>query len=449
MERSIKELQEALKSNLGHVFLNGRDDQRRFATMTSDLEGCLFKDVGRDEIEEIEREDVNACASNQLGATATMVTGKFSMQRRPFLRDDVGGHIFYTLHHKCLKMEDIRKLPAKSMSVKTNVVGKFSHGIFYWNKNKEIGVKNKNTMFDAGDEWRKGNFVPVLPDLASVEDEYGLRNELLCTTSKTGILVNEYMTTEIPLNASKDTHDAILEAREDVRAYLVLLSVLNGGFPVEVQSLDLVYEDGSSSPIHFVADPSEYKILGKTIPENKNSSGWTDTDYRQGVKTYRALDELVKNSGVRKWLDWWKTNPELVDAENWQTDRALALLEGLYGEKFCELNWTSLGMEQADAKWLPSALIEANNHRKHLRRYDKYGQDYQIVENFVERCSVYTSYLIVYGVLDRSGILPMSEELQEKWPETIKSFFIDHVKNVKGNLPKSFWEKNKKTVRCR
>ena len=451
---TMKELQEAVKEGLGYVHVNDGPD-RLWATVTDDFGGCLLKDLTAAHFAELRRNDrgeVNVCVSDRVGMTATIVTGRF--RQAAWDNDDLGAGMWYTLHDVALSESQIEDVQVKFIRVYTPVVGRST-----------IGLTTVNENFrDATRRLRKGESITIKLDKLNMEHN-GWKNSMPWTASsgpRNGrILFHDRMCTTIPMQNAIG-HAAIKLSIEKVRAFQVLLIVLNGGYPVDLHSveIDIGHEHGPI-PLSFRLNVPDLLRYGLS-----HGAGY-HADHRAMLRSQHSLEEIGMG-GVERWAAWWSdpNNRPVIDHWLRPDDEAspMATLEGLVRAawkpgaklyaypKTLKVAMHNMGLsdlfdggklkpDDVDAAKVAKALAEAHNHNKHIGNW--LGDDYRVVSNFAVRAEVFMSFLVAYGILVAAGIGEDVEKapsgLRSRWLRVIRECYVEFIKPQIAELPESMW----------
>ena len=455
MTRSMKERQEALKTSLSYVHVNDHQ-QRLWATITDDFGGCLLKDLAKEDFKALKRNahsDVNVCVSYGLYKMATVVTGRFR-EEVAFADRSLGAGILYTLHGVAMSRAAIDELKVRSVRVFTPVVGRSSLGL----------VAVGGSFFDAMHRLQKGNEVTLR--LSRHDMEYdGWANTIPWTASQgirqDGIVFDDRMCTTIPMQDAKG-HPAIVESIKKVLAYRTLLIVLNGGYPVDLSSIELDVGD-EQNPILI----SFYSTAPDLLRYGFNGDGGPYTNHHNMLRSWSSLEE-VGMEGVAKWDAWWFAPSNEPTISHWlrPDDEAspMATLEGLaraagwrpgksYGyHKTLIVAMDKMGLGDLfdsarsngiDKTKVAMALAEAHNHNKHIGNW--YGDDYHVVSSFAARAEVFISFVVAYGVLVAAGIVKDIDDdpngLRGKWVQVIRECYRAFIEPKIAELPEAIWKR--------
>ena len=437
----MKEHQEALKKGLGYVRVNERHD-RFWATATKDLDGCLLKDLAREELGELERNelgDVNMCVSDRLDLRATIVTGRFRDVSSLFDSNNVGAGIWYTLHDRTLTRAEFDELKVRHVCVYTPVVG------------RQVADEE---FVDIGRRLNSGESVPIQLKQRRMEhndwiNDIPLRAERQRQEQR--MVIGDRMCTTIPIQESKG-HAAIKLSIEKIRGYQVLLTILNSGFPVELHTVEIDVGERRPIPISFRAHAVEMLRYGFGHPGRL-------IDYRS--PSLNGLEEIGME-GVEAWDRWWFNphNKHLIDHWLQPDDEAnpMATLEGLVrarwrpGAKLYDYSKTlevamdhmGLGdlLNSDTKKDVAKALVGAHNHNKHIGQWS--GDDYFVVSRFATGAKAFMSFLVTYGILVAGigkDVADVPDDLRNNWVRMIEECYNNSIEPLIPQLPEEIWKR--------
>ena len=440
MSKSMKAHQEALRDGLGYVRVNERDD-RLWAMATKDLGGCLLKDLTREDLLALERNehgDVNVCVSDRLGLVATIVTGRFWDVSSLFEPNNLGASICYTLHDRALTKAQIDELKVRHVHVYTAVVGRRAAD---------------EEFVDIVERLNRGESVPIKPRQRQIEHNGWINNIPLHAErqrQEQRMVVGDQMCTTIPITDGEG-HAAIEKSIEKIRAYQVLLAVLNGGFPVELRAIEVDVGERRPIPISFRAHAVEMLRYGFGRPGQL-------VDYRS--PSWNGLEEIGME-GVEAWDRWWfdPHNKHLIDHWLQSDDEAIPMttFEGLVraswrpGAKLYDYSKTlkiamdSMGLgdlvNSNAEKDVAKALVVAHNHNKHIGK--RSGEDYLAVSQFAASAKAFMSFLVTYGILCAAGIgkkpADAPDGLRSNWVRTIEECYKTSIEPPIAQLPDAIW----------
>lgn len=434
----MKEHQEALKKGLGHVRVNERHDQF-WATATKDFDECLLKDLAREDLGELERNelgDVNICVSGRLDLRATIVTGRFRDVSSLFDSNNIGAGIWYTLHDRALTRTEFDELKVRHVCVYTPVVGRrvvdeeFVDRGVRLNRGESVLFKLKQRRMEHNG-WI--NDIPLRAERQRQEQR---------------MVIGDRMCTTIPIQEGKG-HAAIKLSIEKIRGYQILLTILNSGFPVELHAVEIDVGERRPIPISFRAQAVEMLRYGFGHPGRL-------IDYRS--PSSNGLEEIGME-GVEAWVKWWchPHNKHLIDHWLQPDDEAnpMATLEGLVrarsgkpDEKLWGYSKTlKIAMDSMRLGYLlnsdtkkdvAEALAEAHNHNKHIGRWSDH---YFVVSRFATGAKAFMSFLVTYGILAAGigkDIDDVPDGLRNNWVRMIEECYKKSIEPLIPLLPENF-----------
>lgn len=300
----MKEHLNRLKDQLSLLSLQGDDHELR-GQITNDLRGLVLTDPDRKRRQTlVEREDdcVFLCRRNFY--PATIVTGPM----RIYGLNDMVAPIKYTLDNYFNDLEDIE---LSKINVSTPYAGRIEPGVKipdYDMNDWEVALAGKPVEFRiqhgrklTHDDW-----------MNAVNLKVG-----------SGGLVFDGMTTIIPVAGLRGLA-GLGEVRNKVQHLRVLLTLLNGGRRVEVEttSVHFVGKKRSQQPTKMSFLLRDFDIL---------SYGLGDGYYKNRLAVMNGLS-LVGMEGVKSWFEWCAIfeNSHLLDF--WlYTERKVAALVALEG----------------------------------------------------------------------------------------------------------------------
>lgn len=277
-------------------------------------------------------------------------------------------------------------------------------------------------------------------------------------------MFNDRMYTIIPVREATG-HLAIVSSLEVLRAYLVLLTILNGGYPVGTHSVALDVGDRPGSiPLSCrlnTPDLLRYGFSGRT-------GGYSS--HRATLRSSNGLEEIGLE-GAKRWSTWWldPRNKPVIDHWLSPDDEAspMATIEGLVrttwrpgrfleyrgalsiamdrmglGDLFCG-DATDEADRARKRKRVTQALVEAHNHKKHIARW--HGEDYVSVSMFALDAEVFMSFLVAYGVLVAAdiGTDPSVDPhgLRGRWVRVIRESYKNVIEPTIAELPDAIWQR--------
>ena len=452
MSSRMEDWQRGMKHELCHVHVNG-DETKTFAALTDDYGTCVLKDVERGELNGLmaghdEESKVNVCAFHRmalLGAlNGAIVTGPFTRASQPlgFSQDVLGAPIYYTIHTTSdipSTKAEIDELVVREVRVQTAVVGRSPRGFKFVGEDIHDGVRR----LDEGED------VCVKLDLPAIERD-GWKNRLHWSVGygvqkEAGLRIHDRMTTTIPLTATQG-HAAILQSRESARALMTALTILNGGYDVRLDGVELVVVGYRQPvPITFFYEPPK---LMRYVPAPDASRGYRH--YQASLRSHDCLD----TDGllwVRRFVNWWldpknrhvvhlltHTDPassfavaEGLVRSTWSSGRVQPpYAENVLGVIFREL---CLSIDKAGCK----ALADAHNHRKHVSLYEEY--DVFKMSSFADVGAAVMDFVVVYAIIvlaDRRGEQPSLASVHKKWRDVVMEMYKEHIDPHIKDLPK-------------
>lgn len=416
-----------MKQELCHVHVN--NGEALWATLSDDYGACVLKDLPGEDQQKLLKDDngepqVNVCSFRRVGflvaLQGAMVTGPFSRpsEMTGFTLDMVGAPIYYTLHIRNgnipVTKDAIDQWVVKEARVTTSVVGRQPRGFDF--------------DFSELDRLKVGERANFGIDLPLVEYE-GWKNDMTWTagtgaTERSGVQIEDHMVTTIPLWPTSG-HEAIMQAREKVRAFMVGLGILNAGYDVRLDNVELVVE-GYDHPqmLTFRYDPVK---LIRYVPRNS----YHLLSLRAQSKC--CLDSPDGLGWVSRFVDWW------LDPQNGEIVRLLgardapssfSVMEGLvrvawgvsrkttesYSTKVLKVTFRKLGLPIEGR--IREAMANAHNHRKHVFMYE--GAEFVMTE-FGELADIVMAFVVVYAIIVLAdGKRPsLQESVHKQWKEEI------------------------------
>lgn len=451
MSNTMEEWQEGMKRELCYVYVNGGETALA-ATLTDDYGACVLRGLEHDEQKELmaghdEESKVNICAFQRmafLGALqGAIVTGPFTRTSPHFgfSLDVLGAPIYYTIHTPNgipRTRTEIDELVVSEVRVVTAVVGRNPPGLQFVDQS----TLESHRRLGEGEDVRLKLDLPVIRSC-------GWSNSILWgmipgVRKEAGLRIHDRMTTTIPLTANQG-HAAILQARETVRAFMVALTILNGGFDVRLDRVELTVEGHRQSvPITFLYQPPKF-IRYVPAPD-------VDGGHRYYHASLRSNDCLDTDGllWVSRFVDWWLDlkNRHVVhlmtrtDAESsfvimeglvrssWREGNFLAAYEKTLGVAFQELG---LSIDEDGRK----ALTDAHNHRKHVSRYEEH--DVFRMTSFSDVAGVVMDFVVVYALIvlaDERGEQPTLVGVRKVWKEVVMEMYKKHIKTRIAELPR-------------
>lgn len=441
--KTMEAWHKTMKQELCHVHVN--NGEALWATLSDDYGACVLKDIPDEEQEELLKDEngepqVNVCSFQRAvfpGFQGVMVTGPFS---RPsgvagFMLDMVGAPIHYTVHIRNGKIPltkgAIDQWVVKEVRVTTSIVGRQPRGF-------EFDYRDIDRL-------KRGESVSFRIDLPLVEYE-GWKNDIAWSVGSgasehSGVQIKDHMTTTIPLSPARG-HEAIMQAREKVRALMVGLGILNAAYDVRLDKVELVV-DGYDHPqtLTFRYDPVK---LIRYLPRGS---------YLQPSLKAQSRGCLDSPDGLRwisRFVAWWldPKNSEVVwllgarDAAS-----SFSIMEGLvrvawgvspnpkesYSAKVLNVAFHKLGLPIRGG--VRDAMAAAHNHRKHVFMYE--GRELAMTE-FGELADIVMAFVVVYTIIFLAdGERPsLQKAIHEQWKKEIMQMCEqDLAPGVSAGLP--------------
>lgn len=433
---------ENLRDQLGYIHVND-EEPRLWGCLTPDFAGLLLKDLLREDYKRIDGNahgDVNVCLSIGNFTDTTIVTNRFrEVGDSVWGGSDLGAGVQYILQGVPLASKaQIDDLRVRRVRVHTPVAGRAGVGL-----TTSSGERFANA---ASQLFRGGELCVKLGD-APLEHN-GWTNSISLTAStgvkNAGIVYDDLMHTTIPLDVAAG-HDAIVTALETVRAYMVLLTLLNGCHPVDLHTVEVDCDGLGWCLILFHWNAPDVVRYGLKPPNARYSY------HRNLLRSWTGLDEIGM-AGVARWVDWWQDRKNRYFREHWlRSDdeaRPLLALEALaranawrtgklyaYAKTvkraMAELHLTYLFADNEEMNAVASALAHANNHSKHVGQWNDEAL-YESTHRLAEVAEVWMSYVVGYGAIVAADVgddvAHNTDGMRAKWVSLIETAYEQHVK---------------------
>lgn len=430
MDMTMQESADALRERLGYVWVND-GPTRLWAKMTDDFGGCILPDLPREDLEKLTENrhgKVNLCVSDTLGVRFTLVVGRF--REFGWVSSGVGGGVLCAMQGAALRREDFDALRVRNVNVSTDIAGVVPR-IFVDADGNSIGLSA------VVDKWLAGEPVAIKRPRDAIEHG-AWRCGVGWTISDNGVSATGTMAT---LPVTDDSPVAAIElAVKRSKAYLVLLTLLNGGHRVSLQKVVLDAEGYKGGiPLLFPMESHDLLPLGFT----EGNTGITL--HKNQLKTYWGLEEIGME-GVKKWVEWM-THPDNVHiVRQWQQPdveaNPMLTVEGLarafgatrntnYSAKLIFV-CRKIGVDELfngdEGQEALKAINKAHNHYKHIGRLR--GTNYFEAEEMVGRLRVFMSFVVAFGFLVAAGIGKESKNpsgIRNTWRSMIRRTYANHI----------------------
>lgn len=297
MKKDLKRIRSALKS-----VIVGHDSGSFDAGITDDLRSLVVHDVPSHVVTKLCNSDATVFDANvEYYESCTMIVGKMAATRNVYNRIDVVGHIECVFHGwSPVELDSFR---VETVYVKTPFVG---------SEKPHVSVVDMGKLYENVSLNLPITFQPKLCDIIEHEDWWNSPS----WNFKNGIKFDG-MVTAMPVGARG--LEAIRLVRERVEALLVLLTLLNGGYRVSVDGIQ-VGIDGQKEP-----DDMLFPIRSFDIPEFGRFFGHR-LRCDEGLRS-------IGMEGVMKWLEWHSRFRNKAIVDRWILSKdglnSISVLEGV------------------------------------------------------------------------------------------------------------------------
>ena len=406
-----------LKDQLSSLSLQGEDHELH-GQITNDLQGLVLKDPGR-KIKQtlVEREGDCIFLCRRTFNPATIVTGPMNMHGWK----DLAAPIKYILDNY---FNDLDNIGLSKIHVKTPCVGRIEPGVEitdsheddFWKAafaGKPIEMKVQHGKQLSHDGWSNGVNLKV----------------------GSGGLVFEGMTTTMPTAGLRGLK-GLSVVRDRVQHLRVLLTLLNGGHHVEVEttSVNFIGQGGSQLPTKMSFLLRDFNVL---------SYGLGDGYYKNRLAKRTALS-MIEMEGVKRWFQWCDKFENRHLLNFWlyteRTAGPLLALEGLgrrlkrqdgyhgdvYFKSACETVLEKFTLDSILNEDEIEALSRAHNKLvKHIG--DVSACVHEKHQHTLHLGAVLADFLVGYGILKNAlGELPSA--IENAWRSEIEKAGEQHQK---------------------
>lgn len=431
---TAEERRAELKENLGYVRVND-SEPRLWGKFTDDFGSFLLPDLLREDIDRLTKNELgrpNLCVSvGSFGTGATVIVDE--LKPYGWAKRGVGGGVLCAMSGVALNRERFDALQVSAVKVTTSIVGMVPEVV--------ASEGGEGSRAEFVDKMFDGEPVLIRCPKNIIEHEDWSCGTRLAASPQTGIGTDGCMTARIPVRGDTPL-EAIETAIERAEAYMVLLSILNGGHQVDLVAVELDVGDSNRFPIPILFRRRVPDLAPLGFAENNPGV----TLHRNRLKTYRGLKEIGM-AGVKNWVEWMTSKANLHVVEQWlhaeDESNSMFVVEGLARSAFGARDNGSNHSTKVKAvlkniglpdligsdRRIARAIDAAHNHRKHIgQRRD--GAYYE-AEDVLAHLSVLMSYVVPYGCLVAAGVVDVNDEDSEvvsSWAGEIKRSYEGFVR---------------------